>query len=309
MSKIAVFGSMVADMVAKVGRFPAEGETVIGQEFNVYLGGKGINQCVAAKRLGGDVEMIGCICNDDYGKKFLQLMDAESIKHDNVMITDKMPTGVAQIQIDEKGQNKIVVIPAANHVFGLEELSNVIHVLDNSEYALFQLEMRYEVIEQAIKYAHSKGVKIIFNPAPAMRLSRELLSLVDYLTPNEVELGIIADEDTSSIEGIKRAAQIVLDMGVKNVVATLGSNGALIANQDGINIIPAYRVKNPVDMVAAGDSFNGALAVKLYEGATLEEAVRFANAMGALTVQVKGAIPSLHNRKQVDEFIAMQQQM
>ena len=304
MSAITVFGIMVADMVARVENFPEIGETILGSELNVYLGGKGINQCVAAKRLGGDVEMIGCLGNDENGKMFIDLLEAENIKHDKVYIKDGIPTGVSQLQIDHTGQNKIVVIPSANHEFGINELEQVKNVFDCTEYAVFQLEMKYDVTEKAICLAYEKGVKVVLNPAPAQKLPMELLSIIDYITPNEVELGILADEDTSTKEGIKKAAEKLVSVRVKNVVATLGSQGAIIANKDGIRFIDGYVIKSPVDTVAAGDSFNGALVVRLQEGASLEEAVKFANAMGALTVQVKGAIPSLHTRSEVENFMS-----
>lgn len=304
MAKITVFGIMVADMVARVEEFPKEGETILGSSLNVYLGGKGINQAVAAKRLGGDVEMIGCVGKDGHGETFLSLLDSEGIERRNVIITEKVPTGVAQIQINDAGQNKIVVIPSANHEFGLEEVEKTRYVFDDTEYALFQLEMRYEVTERAIEYAHAKGVKVIFNPAPARKLPQSLIEKCDYITPNEVELGIIAEEDTSTEQGIIRAAEKLIGYGAKNVIATLGDKGALIANSDGVRIIKGYHVENVVDTVAAGDSFNGAFAVKIAEGASVEEAVKFANAMGALTVQRKGAIPSLRRRDEVEKFIA-----
>lgn len=304
MADIVVFGIMVADMVARVHEFPLDGETILGQEINVYLGGKGINQCVAIRRLGGEVAMVGCLGDDGHGAMFTKLMDDEGIDRTHVYTSNHLPTGIAQIQINDAGQNKIVVIPSANHAFTSAQLDLAKPMIDGARYAVFQLEMPFELTRQAISYAHTKGLTVIFNPAPAMALPSDMLTMVDYLTPNEVELGIIAQEDTSTMEGIHRAAQKLLDLGVKNIVATLGGEGALIANSDGIQVVKSFRVSNVVDTVAAGDSFNGALAVKLSEGATLAEAVTFANAMGALTVQEKGAIPSLHKRAQVDAFLA-----
>ncbi len=303
MSKIIVFGIMVADMVANLQAFPKAGETILGDTLHVYMGGKGMNQCVAIKRLGGDSEMIGCLGNDGYGDMFRKLLKEEKIPHQHVLTSSKIPTGIAQIQIDSSGQNKIVVIPAANHEFKIENLQSMQSVFDDAEYAVFQLEMRFDVTFKAMQLAHEKGIKIIFNPAPAMKLPNDMIKLADYITPNEVELGIIADEDTTTMEGIEKAAKKLLALGAKNIIATLGSKGALIATKDYFKIIPGYVVDNVVDTVAAGDSFNGALVTKLAEGASLEEAVLFANAMGALTVQVKGAIPSLHTRLEVETFI------
>lgn len=302
MSKITVIGSFVADMVVTVGTFPKEGETVIGKTFDIYLGGKGANQCVAIKRLNGDVEMIGCVGDDSNGKMFKEIFEKEQIKCDKIRVISHCVTGCAQIQIDNNAQNKIIVIPGANLKYGVNDILAEEQTIKNTEMVIFQLEMDLKTTYEGIKLAKKYGKTVILNPAPAVKLDSEILAMVDYLTPNEVELGILASEDTSTPQGIQRAVDTLLKSGVKNIVATLGGQGALIANQDGTRVVKGYNV-DVVDTVGAGDSFNGALAVKLIEGSSLEDAVKFANAMGALTVTVKGAIPSLHNREEVENFI------
>ena len=301
MSKITVIGSFVMDNVAKMTKFPQAGETVLGTTLEFFPGGKGANQCVSVARLGGDVEMVGMLGNDGNGEVFRQILKEEGIKADNVFSCGK-PTAVAQIQINADGQNRICVIPCANYEFGFEELDKVDEVIKHTELVILQLELRLDVTKEIIRRAHGYGVKVLLNPAPAVKLEKEILGMVDYITPNETELSILTGLPTETDEEVIVAAKELLSFGTKTIIATLGSRGALIATKENIEIVSGYKVK-AVDTVAAGDSFNGAFAVAIAEGKTLKEAVQFANAMGALTVTEKGAIPSLHTRKQVEDFI------
>lgn len=301
MSKITVIGSFVMDNVAKMARFPQAGETILGESLELFPGGKGINQCVSVARLGGDVEMVGMLGEDGNGDVFRKIMKEDGIKADNVFPCDK-PTAVAQVQINADGQNRICVIPSANFEFGFDELDKVDSVIKNTELIILQLELRLDVTKEIIRRAHGYGVKVLLNPAPAVKLEKEILGMVDFITPNETELSILTGLPTDTDEEVIVAAKELLSFGTKTIIATLGSRGALIATNENIEIVSGYKVK-AVDTVAAGDSFNGAFAVAIMEGKTLKEAVQFANAMGALTVTEKGAIPSLHTRKQVEEFI------
>jgi ribokinase len=302
MSKITVIGSMVMDNVAKMAKFPQAGETVLGATLEFFPGGKGANQCVSVARLGGDVEMVGMLGKDGNGEVFRNIFKDEGIKSDNVFSCDK-PTAVAQIQINEEGQNRICVIPCANFEFGLEELDKVDEIIKQTELVILQLELRLDITKEIIRRVHGYGKTILLNPAPAVKLEKEILGMVDYITPNETELSILTDMPTDTDEEVIAAAKELLSYGTKTVVATIGSRGALIATKERVEIVGGYKVQ-AIDTVAAGDSFNGALAVALTEGKSLKEAVQFANAMGALTVTKKGAIPSLHTRAQVEEFIA-----
>lgn len=301
MSKITVIGSLVMDMVATMPEFPEAGETVLGTDIGFYPGGKGANQCVAIARLGGDVEMVGMLGNDSNGDVFRKIMKDEGIKCDNLLSCDSA-TAVAQIQINKSGQNRICVIPSANHKFDFSHLDGVDSVIKNTELIVLQLEMRIDVTEEIIKRASAYGVKVLLNPAPATSLSPDIFPLVDYITPNETELSILTGLPTETDDEVIAAARALLEKGVKCVISTLGDRGALIVNKNGAKIIKGYKVK-AIDTVAAGDSFNGAFAVAITEGKSEEDAVAFANAMGALTVQVKGAIPSMHTRAEVDDFI------
>lgn len=304
MSKITVIGSFVMDNVARMEKFPQAGETILGESLELFPGGKGINQCVSVARLGGDAEMIGMLGKDGNAEVFRKIMKEDGIKADNVFSCDK-PTAVAQVQINADGQNHICVIPSANFEFGFDELEKIDGVIKKTEIVVLQLEMRLDVTKEIIRRAHSYGAKVLLNPAPAVKLEKEILGLVDYITPNETELSVLTDMPAETEEEVLAAAKELISYGTKTVVATLGSRGALIATKEGAEIVSGYKVK-AVDTVAAGDSFNGALAVALAEGKTLKEAVQFANAMGALTVTEKGAIPSLHTRKQVTDFILNQ---
>lgn len=301
MSKITVVGSFVMDNVAKMESFPCAGQSVLGNSLELFPGGKGANQCVSIARLGGDVEMVGMLGKDGNGDVFRKILKEEGIKSEFVFSCDK-PTAVAQVQIDGGGQNRICVIPSANYEFGFAELEKIDETLRKTELVVLQLEMRLDVTEEIIHRVHGYGVKVLLNPAPAVKLDEKLLSEIDYVTPNETELSILTGLPTETDEQVIVAAEKLISLGTKTVIATLGSRGALIADGNGAEIVPGYRV-NAVDTVAAGDSFNGALAVALTEGRSLKEAVGFANAMGALTVQKKGAIPSLHTRREVEAFL------
>lgn len=298
---ITVVGSFVMDMVAKMERFPQAGETLIGQSVQYFPGGKGANQCVSIRRLGGDVCMIGMLGEDANGAQFRQILRESGIG-DGEVFTCPLPTAVAQVQINGQGQNRIVVIPSANHAFGFEELEQIDARLRESELVVLQLEMRLDVTMEIIRRCHTYGVPALLNPAPAVPLEPEILAKVAYLTPNETELAILSGMPTDTPEQQAAAARHLNDLGVTTCIATLGENGALVSTAEEQFFVPAYSVK-AVDTVAAGDSFNGALAVALTEGKTLAEAVRFANAMAALTVQKAGAIPSLHTRPEVETFL------
>lgn len=302
MSKITVVGSFSMDLTVTMDTFPKEGQTIIGKKMLKNPGGKGANQCIACARLGGDVEMIGMLGDDENGRIIKDLFIKEGVNVSHVLTTDLEPTTIALIEIDASAQNKIVVVPAANFVYSIEDLQNVKDVIANTEMVVVQLEMRLDVMEELAKMCQELNVPMILNPAPAVPLSDELLSRVTYLTPNETELSVLTGHPVDTLDQIKEAAQMLLDRGVKHVVATLGDKGALLADASGMKVIDGYKV-HAIDTVAAGDSFNGALAKALVDGKSLEEAILLANAVGALTVTRHGAVPSLPTKSEVEEFI------
>ena len=302
MGRITVVGSFVTDMVATMPRFPEAGETILGERLRVYPGGKGANQCVAVRRLGGDVAMVGMLGKDENGEKFLSLFREEGIDVSHVYRTEEEPTSVAQVQIDGRGRNRICVIPGANYCLTVQHLQDARAAICASSMVIAQMELRPEVTEALARLCAESGVPFMLNPAPAAPLSDEVLRCVSYLTPNETELALISGLPPDTDAQVEKACDSLLARGVRNIVATLGSRGAYVAGEAGRGMAEGFRVE-AVDTVAAGDSFNGALAVALSEGKPVFEAVRFANAMGALTVQKRGAIPSLHTRSEVEAFL------
>jgi len=302
MADIVVMGSFVMDMIARVDEFVKDGETKIASDFCTACGGKGVNQAVAAGRLGASVEMLGCVGKDVYGRTFKELLQKENIENRFVFETEKFSTGMAHIQINDNCQNRIVVIAGANSCFGLEELDKATTAITRAKIFITQFELNIDVIKEGLKRAREAGVTTILNPAPARFTDADLYKYVDYITPNENELSTLTGMPTDTMEECMLAAKKLHDMGAKTVVATLGQNGSLIVNDEMTLLVPRFEVK-AVDSVGAGDSFNGAFAVKLLEQATMKEAILFANAEGALTVTERGAIPSLHTRQAVEAFL------
>lgn len=299
---IVVIGGFTMDLVVKTAKAPDNGETVLGTEFNRFPGGKGGNQAVAAARLGGNVTMIGKLGTDSFGDEVFSLLQKDGINTRFVEREEDYPTGIGSIVLDQNGDNRIIVIPGANSQVKAEHLNKYIEAFHNADMILVQLELDFYMNQKAIELAFEMGLPVLLNPAPGRELSDDLLKKVTYLTPNETEAEIITGISIRNIEDAKAAVQCLLEKGVQTVVMTLGGEGALIGDRMGIRHIPGYKVK-AIDTVAAGDSFNGALAFSILSGKDLDEAVLFANAVGALTVTKEGAIPSLPYKEAVEEFL------
>ncbi len=300
--KIAVVGSFVMDLIATVDNFPKAGQTIIGNVMQTFPGGKGANQAVAAARLGAEVQMFGKVGNDANGFIFMELFREEKIDVTHVQMHADLPTAMGLIQINALAENKIVVIPGANYGYTLEDLLRDSAYFLSADLVVAQLELKHEVVFKLIELCAENKVPIVLNPAPAVALSDEILSKVTYLTPNETELEILTGISVVTVDDAKRAINKLINIGVKCVIATMGKNGALIGSVDGFIHVPGYKV-DAVDTVAAGDSFNGALAYGIVQGQALEATVRFANAVGGLTVTKQGAIPSLPVFEEVVAFI------
>lgn len=299
MKKVFVLGSFVYDLVTTMERFPEAKESVVGEKFETFPGGKGANQTIAIKRLGGEVVVNGKVGNDSYGDKFLKLLKEEGIDT-SLILRSELSTGIGSIQIDSSGQNRICVVLGANYDFKYEDLS--IETLKTCDIFLTQFEMRKEVSEGAIKLAHQLGKVTIVNPAPARGISDDIYSCIDYITPNEKEIEVLTGIEVNSIENAFLASEVLLNKGVKNVVVTLGEKGCTFMNKEIKLHINSFKVK-AIDTVAAGDSFNGAFAYALANDYPIEKALRFSNAMGALTTLTKGAIPSLKHYQDVINFL------
>ncbi|NLL43079.1 MAG: ribokinase [Firmicutes bacterium] len=300
--EILVIGSFMMDLVVRTPRVPEEGETIIGLSFNRFPGGKGANQAVAAARLGGKVAMAGKLGEDGFGDAFLSVLEEESIDSAYVLRDVEAATGIGSITLDEAGNNRIIVVPGANMNYNLGELGEIEDVIAQSGIVMLQLEMNLDVVCEAVNLAHKHQVPVLLNPAPAQKLPDEMLAKVTYLTPNETEAKILSGIDVVDAKTAGKAAQALQAKGIKNVVVTLGDKGALVAGETGTEYVPGFPVQ-AVDTVAAGDAFNGALALAVVRGQSLAEAARFANAVGALAVTRPGAIPSLPTRSEVDQFM------
>ncbi len=301
--EILVIGSFMMDLVVRTPRVPEEGETIIGISFNRFPGGKGANQAVAASRLGGKVAMAGKLGEDGFGDIFLSVLAEEGIDAAHVLRDGQAATGIGSITLDEAGNKRIVVVPGANMHYTVEELREIEAVIAQSGIVMLQLEMDLAVICEAVNLAHKHNVPVLLNPAPAQKLPDELLAKVTYLTPNETEAKILSGIEVTDAATAAEAAQALRAKGVKNVVITLGDKGALVAGEEGTQHVPGFAVQ-AVDTVAAGDAFNGAMALAVVRGESLAKAARFANAVGALAVTRPGAIPSLPTRSEVDKFLS-----
>ncbi|WP_256700701.1 ribokinase [Paenibacillus sp. P46E] len=299
---IVIIGSLNMDMVVRTSRAPEAGETLFGQDFTLSPGGKGANQAAAAARLGAEVTMIGRVGKDAFGNELLEVMRQEQIHTEHIGQSETLSTGVASIVVDGEGENRIIVVPGANIEMGPADIEALAPIISQAEMVVLQLETDLSMCAHAAAIADRHGIPVILNPAPARALDDAFLQHVTYLTPNETEAGILAGMAVNSIDDAEQAARILLQKGVRDVIVTLGPKGALIVNHAGSLHIPGFPVQ-AVDTVAAGDSFNGALAWQLTKGKTLDEAVRFANAVGALAVGKKGAIPSLPQLPEVEQFL------
>jgi ribokinase len=298
MSRIIVIGSTNTDMVIKSARLPSPGETILGGTFLMNPGGKGANQAVAAARLGGHVILITKTGNDMFGAEAAHLFNNEGIDSRFIIKDDKNPSGVALINVDEKGENCIVVAPGSNGTLSPDDIKEEIFKTDPSDIFLMQLEIPVETVEFIARKAAGNGNTVILNPAPAMHLSDDLLRCLFLITPNETEARFLTGVDVHDIPSAEKAAKKLHDKGVTNVIITMGAYGAYILSGNVSKLIPVEKVK-AVDTTAAGDVFNGALAVGLSDGAEIEEAVIFANRAASISVTRLGAQASAPYRKEI----------
>lgn len=301
---IYVIGSSNTDMVVKASKLPSPGETVLGGTFLMNPGGKGANQAVAASRLGGKVTFVSCVGNDVFGKKALEQFRDEKISTSYIAANTQYPSGIALINVDESGENTIVVAPGANTQVSIPLIEAALQSLPAGAIVLVQLEIPLESVEFVVEQAPLKNARTILNPAPATKLKDDLLKNLYLITPNESEAELltgirIQDEDDASI-----AAGVLHEKGVPNVVITLGAKGALLSESGKSTLIKAPSIDRVTDTTAAGDCFNGAIAVALAEGKDLLAAVTFACHAASISVTRMGAQSSLPNRKEVDNLLA-----
>lgn len=301
-SSIVVVGSSNTDMIIKLKRIPRAGETVIGDEFISAAGGKGANQAIAAARAGGQVSFVARLGRDTLGDKAIAGLIDAGIDVSHVSRDRRAASGVALIFVARNGENSIAVANGANSRLSPDHVNKARKLIAQTKVLLMQLETSLETVSAAARLAAAHGVFVILNPAPAGELPDSLLRHVSMLTPNESEAEILTGIQVNGITAAKKAADALRRRGVRTVVLTLGRRGALIADERGMRLIPGFKVK-ALDTTAAGDVFNGALAVALTEGRPLAQAVRMANAAAAISVTCWGAQPSAPTRRVINRFL------
>ncbi len=295
MKPIAVVGSYNIGFTIRTERIPSKGETVHGWGYSEGPGGKGSNQAIAISRLGGNARFFGCIGRDRFGEDAVALWKSEGVSAGEVTRSE-VHTGLAFIVVDGSGGNIIAVDAGANSKLTPRDVEKAARVFEGCGFLLTQLEIPVETAVAAARLAKRMGVKVIMNPAPAVGAPGLDLSVVDILTPNEVEFEVLAGTDD-----IRAGSKELLSRGPEAVIVTLGEKGARVNTREDSFTVPAPKVK-AVDSTGAGDAFNGALAVALAEGEPLHSAVSFANYAGALTVTREEVIPALPKRRELDEF-------
>ena len=300
-AKIVVVGSSNTDMILKLERIPKPGETLLGGEFVIAAGGKGANQAVAAAQAGGAVTLVARVGKDMFGEQAIAGFVRSGINVDHVQL-DKFPSGVALIFVSKDGENSIGVGSGANAKLSPADVWNAKSAFASANAVIMQLETPLKAVQAAADLAHAKGALVILNPAPAQKLPDALLKKISILTPNETEAELLTGIEVTDEASCSRAADALLRKGVKTVIMTLGSRGAFVATTKSKQFVPGFKVK-PVDTTAAGDTFNGALAVALAEGMPMIDAVRFANAAGAISVTRMGAQPSAPKRMEIEKLL------
>ena len=300
MSNVLVIGSLNADLVVKSPRFPQPGETISGDDLQIIPGGKGANQAVAAARQGVKTTMVGRVGSDSFGPFLVDNLKSNDVDTSQVLKTDSA-TGTAIIVVDATGPNSIVLSPGANGMVTPADVDSA--SFSNSGLLLLQLEIPTPTVLRAAKRAREHGMQVILNPAPAKSLPVELLSNVDILIPNESELALLTGLPVTDASSAEVAAKEILKQGVKTVIVTLGSKGALLVTATQVKHVDTYKV-NVVDTTAAGDAFIGGFASSLLSGKSLEDSVRYGCACGALATTKFGAQPSLPTKDEVETFIA-----
>ncbi|HDR7001166.1 ribokinase [Bacillus cereus] len=292
MPNIAVVGSISMDLVAVSKKRPKAGETVIGEAFHTIPGGKGANQAVAAARLGANVAMVGAVGNDDYGTVVRKNLENERIFIDYVVPVTDRTTGIAHIVLAEE-DNSIVVVQGANALVNKSVVDRSKDLLVKADMVVLQLEIPLETVKYVLAICEKHNIPVMLNPAPAQVLSEDILEKATYITPNEHECRIVLDDFISPIEDL-------LAKYPNKLLMTEGSNGVRFHNGTEIVHVPSIAV-DVVDTTGAGDTFNGALAVALSEGETLQKAIRFANIAGGLSVTKLGAQGGMPTRDRVRE--------
>jgi len=297
--RIAVVGSANIDLVTFADRFPKAGETIFGQTFDLGFGGKGANQAVASRLCGADVFMIARVGSDLFGPATIQNFKKLGIDATHVKQIEGVSSGVAPIFVEPNGQNRILVVKGANDLLKPADVDAAADLLKTADCMVMQFEIPLETVYYSISFARKNGIRCIVNPAPAQPIEMHALSELDYFVPNESEAETITGMPVRNIDDAKKCAEKLLSGGVNRVLLTLGANGSLLASREGMERIPAFRMKS-IDSTGAGDAFIGSFAVFLGEGHTEREAVRRANLYAGLSTTSVGTQKSFYDRARYD---------
>lgn len=301
--RVIVFGSINMDLIARASRLPLPGETLRGHDFFTGAGGKGANQAVAAARLGISTQLVGRVGNDPFGSELLTGLGSAGVDTSCVLVDETVGSGVAVIEVDDRGENHIIIIAGANGRVNEEDVERLQGLLPGAAALLLQLEVSFSAVLSAALAAQQVGVRVILDPAPAsLEIPAELFPLVDIITPNEVEASQLVGFPVDGPESAAKASAVLQEWGCRTVIVKLGAHGVFCASPEETFFVPAFAVQ-AVDTVAAGDAFNGALAVALAEGHQLRDAVVWGTAAGAISAMTAGAQPSLPERETFDKFL------
>jgi ribokinase len=301
--RILVLGNANVDLIFKIPRFHSPGETILAENLVTAFGGKGANQAITAKRLGGDVLFMTKVGKDHDGKSYRQYLTKNGLDRKLVLEDKKLPTGMAVIELTPKGENRIIASRGANSSLSLNDLNRIKRYWKEVAVFVTQLEIPLPTVEKGLKMAKEHGAITLLNPSPPVLLPSHILSLVDFIVPNEVEAQLLTGIKWEQREDIRKIAERLLEMGPKNAVITLGRKGLFFKSRSEDIRMKAFKVK-AVDTTAAGDAFMGALAFGLAENKATREALKLANAAGALATTKLGAQPSLPFRRSLFRFLS-----
>mgnify|MGYP001376125353 FL=1 len=304
MKTISVLGVFVADLCFIANAIPEKGQTILGSQHIVGPGGKGSNQAIAAAKLNGEVNFITKIGKDKNGEMALTIYNELGMNTASIIQDEKHSTGVAGIMVNEKtGDNAINIVPGAAGTLISDDIDRNLNFIEKAQIFLTQLETPYDVTRYALKKAKEKGLVTILNPAPACEIEDDDFQLIDFFTPNETEAEFYLNKKIETEKDIKSASEQFLKKGIKNVVMTLGEKGCYFANEKENFFINAFKLKEPVlDTTGAGDAFNGALAVGLSKDLDLEEALKFANKVAAISTTKQGAAASMPSLEDLNNY-------
>lgn len=295
---LVVVGSLNMDLVFRAPRAPEAGETLIGYSFTTAHGGKGANQAVACARLGAKVSHVGRVGADAFGRQLKDALAADGIEVQHISVDAEAATGTAMILVDDQAQNRIVLAPGANARLAAAHLQEALTSIEAAALMILQLEVPLPSVEAAIALARQSRCPVLLNPAPAQQLPDHVWPAIDYLIPNETEASLLTGVSVGDVASASEAAAILRQRGVKTVLITLGSQGVLIADDQGVRHLPAHPVK-AVDTTAAGDTFIGGFAVGRLEGMSVDDAARLGQRAAALCVSRAGAQPSIPYRSEL----------